>query len=281
VSPERAPLRRIWALALLAVWVAWQPAAAQEGTLLDQVRKRGMLRVALYNEFAPFSDQGRGVDVDIAAALAARLGVKVQALWFDADENMEDDLRNMVWKGHYLGYGPADVMMHVPVDRDYMARNDKVMFFAPYHRERYGIAFDTARIPKLESMSALEDQPIGVQGDTLADTALLGADAGRYRSGVRHFEDVGEAVAALREGRVAAVLAQFGELEGALKGAKGFEIVPPPIPMLYSRQWAIGLAVKAGQEDLARALQEAMNALAADGELARIFARHGVVLRKP
>ncbi len=281
MSPERAPLRRVWALALLAAWVAWQPAAAQDGTLLDQVRKRGTLRVALYNDFAPFSDQGRGVDVDVASALAAKLGAKVQLLWFDADENMEDDLRNMVWKGHYLGYGPADVMMHVPVDRDYMARNDKVMFFAPYHRERYGIAFDTARIPKLESMSALEDQPIGVQGDTLADTALLGADAGRYRSGVRHFDEVGEAVAALREGRVAAVLAQFGELEGALKGAKGFEIVPPPIPMLHSRQWAIGLAVKAGQEDLARALQEAMNALAADGELARVFARHGVVLRKP
>lgn len=281
MSPERAPLRRIWALALLAVWVAWQPAVAQEGTLLDQVRKRGTLRVALYNDFAPFSDQGRGVDVDIASALAAKLGAKVQLLWFDADENMEDDLRNMVWKGHYLGYGTADVMMHVPVDRDYMARNDKVMFFAPYHRERYGIAFDTARIPKLESMSALEDQPIGVQGDTLADTALLGADAGRYRPGVRHFKEVDEAVAALREGQVAAVLAQFGELEGALKGVKGFEIVPPPIPMLYSRQWAIGLAVKAGQEDLARALQEAMNALAADGELARIFARHGVVLRKP
>jgi ABC-type amino acid transport substrate-binding protein len=272
---------RVWALLLLAAWLAWQPAQAQEGSLLDQARKRGTLRFALYNDFAPFSDQGKGVDVDVASALAARLGVKMQALWFDAGEDMDDDLRNMVWKGHYLGYGPADVMMHVPVDRDYMARNDKVMFFAPYHRERYGIAFDTARIPKLESMAALENQPIGVQGDTLADTALLGADAGRYRAGVRHFNEVDEAVAALRAGQVAAVLAQFGELEGALKGAKGFEIVPPPIPMLYSRQWAIGLAVKAGQEDLARSLQAAINAMAEDGELARIFASHGVNLRKP
>ena len=46
------------------------------------------------------------------------------------DENMNDDLRNMVWKGHYLGYGPADVMLHVPVDNRLMAENDKVQFDA-------------------------------------------------------------------------------------------------------------------------------------------------------
>jgi ABC-type amino acid transport substrate-binding protein len=281
VSPEIGRLARRCGLATLLGWLACLPVLAQDAPVLGEVQKRGALRVALYNEYAPFSDQGKGIDVAIASALAARLGVKVQVLWFDAGEDMEDDLRNMVWKGHYLGYGPADVMLHVPVDREYMAKNDKVLFFAPYHRERYGIAFDTARVAKLESMAALENQPIGVQGDTLADTALLGADAGRYRGNVRHYARVEQAVAALREKQVAAVLAQFGELEAGLKGAQGFEIVPPPIPVLYSRQWAVGLAVKAGQEDLARALQQAMNAMAADGELARIFARYGVSLRKP
>ena len=45
---------------------------------------------------------------------------------FRADDSMNDDLRSMVWRGHYLGYGPADVPMHVPVDRPLMEANPQV-----------------------------------------------------------------------------------------------------------------------------------------------------------
>ena len=47
----------------------------------------------------------------IAGALARSLGLALSLLPFNADENMNDDLRNMVWKGHYMGYGPADMMI--------------------------------------------------------------------------------------------------------------------------------------------------------------------------
>jgi hypothetical protein len=43
---------------------------------------------------------------------------------------MGDDLRNMVWRGHYLGYGPADVMLQVPVDK-FLAHNPQVMILRP------------------------------------------------------------------------------------------------------------------------------------------------------
>ncbi|MFO1328447.1 MAG: hypothetical protein U1F56_13900 [Rubrivivax sp.] len=46
---------------------------------------------------------------------------------------MNDDLRNMVWRGHYLGFGPADVLMHVPVNRPLM-ENPRVEIFAPCWR---------------------------------------------------------------------------------------------------------------------------------------------------
>ncbi len=268
-----------------ALWLAGMALAAcafaQAATPMAPTQQHGILKVGLYKNFAPFSDNGKGADVDIAEALAARLGLKLSALWFDADENMEDDLRNMVWKGHYLGYGPADVMIHVPIDREYMAKNDKVSFFAPYHRERYGIARNLERIPTLETLAALEGKPAGVEGDTLGASVLLSADGGRYRETLKIYKTAAEAVAALKAGELAAVLAQQGELEGGLAGDARFAIEPVPAPPLHSRQWPLGLAVKAQNAALATALQQAMNELLAEGAIGRIMARHGVAHRRP
>ncbi|MBC7207285.1 MAG: ABC transporter substrate-binding protein, partial [Methyloversatilis sp.] len=83
------------------------PARADDDAVWAGIQKTGVLRVAFYKDFAPFSNEGKGSDVDVAAALAARMGLKMSPMFFDADENMGDDLRNMVWKGHYMGYGPA------------------------------------------------------------------------------------------------------------------------------------------------------------------------------
>lgn len=251
---------------------------------LAQVKARGQIRVALYKDFAPFSDDekgGAGVDVDVARLLAEKLGVKLQALWFDADENTDDDLRNMVWRGTLFGYGPADFMMHVPVDKEYMAKNDKVIFFAPYYRERFAIARNLERVDKLENLDAFRSQRIGVEVATYPDTVLLTADAGAYRANVVHYKTASEAIQGLKGGEVSAVMAMQGELEGGLSGVKGFAISEPPLPVINRRQWPLGLAVKAGHEDLARALQQAMNELASDGSLAKAFARHGVTYRAP
>ncbi len=259
-------------------------AAAADAYDLAQVKARGQIRVALYKDFAPFSDDekgGAGVDVDVARLLAEKLGVKLQALWFDADENTDDDLRNMVWRGTLFGYGPADFMMHVPVDKEYMGKNDKVIFFAPYYRERFAIARNLERVDKLENLDAFRSQRIGVEVATYPDTVLLTADAGAYRANVVHYKTASEAIQGLKSGEVSAVMAMQGELEGGLSGAKGFAISDPPLPVINRRQWPLGLAVKAGHEDLARALQQAMNELASDGSLAKAFARHGVTYRAP
>jgi ABC-type amino acid transport substrate-binding protein len=47
------------------------------------------------------------------------------------------------------------------------------------------------------------------------------------------------------------------------------------------RQWTIGLAVKAENDDLAKALEGAMNELMADGTVKRIMQRYGVTHRQP
>lgn len=271
------------AAAALVLWGISAAAVAAAYDLAD-VKARGQISVALYKDFQPFSDDaqgGNGVDLDLAKLLADKLGVKLLPLWFDADENIDDDLRNMVWRGTLLGYGPADFMIHVPVDREYIARNDKVMFFAPYHRERFAVARNLDRLEKLDNVEALRGHKIGVENASYPDTVLLTAAGGAFRSDVVHYKTVSAAIDGLKKGEVAAVMAMQGELEGGLVGTRGFAISEPPLPVLNRRQWPLGLAVKAGHEQLARALQQAMNELAEDGSLAKVFARHGVGHRAP
>lgn len=249
---------------------------------LPEIQEKGVIRVAMYNDYPPYSARGKGIDLEVAEAVAKRLKVRLDPLWFDADENVDDDLRNMVWKGHYLGHGPADAMIHAPIDPELARRNPQVRFVAPYYRERLAIARSTARVPRLDDLSFLDNESIGAEDASLASIVLLSYQGGKYREKVRHFKSPTAAMEALKKGEIAAVMAQQAEAQGLLKGAGDFTISPPPLPGgIATRQWVLGVAVKAGHKDLAAAIEKAMTELAAEGELERIFARHGVSYTKP
>jgi ABC-type amino acid transport substrate-binding protein len=47
------------------------------------------------------------------------------------------------------------------------------------------------------------------------------------------------------------------------------------------QKWMLGLAVKAGNDDLAKALEIAMSKLLADGTVTRIMQHYGVTDRQP
>lgn len=277
--------RRAWlagAAALAAAGpLALAPARAQDKPALQRLRERGTLVVGVYNELPPFNVGGQGIDVALAGALAQALGLRLSLLPFNAGEDMNDDLRNMVWRGHYLGFGPADVLLHVPVDRPLMAANPRVSIFAPYYRERVMIARDLARAPKLDALDDLAGQKIAVPGQSLAGWLLIGAEGGKYREQLStKLKDGTESAALLQRGEVVAAAGHASELESVLAGDARFAIEPLPLPRMRDG-WAIGLAVKKEAEDLAQALQAAMNGLAERGELARMFAAAKVAWRKP
>jgi ABC-type amino acid transport substrate-binding protein len=243
-------------------------------TPLDKIRSRGSLVVALYKDMPPFHMDGRGIDVDLAQALAESLGVKMVPMPFLADENMNDDLRNMVWKGHYLGFGPADVLMHVPVDKPLMDGNRQVNIFGPYFRERVAIARNLEQVPELDSLAGLGKLTVAVPGQTLAGWLLIGADGGAYRDQLRtQWKDGVEAARALQRGEVPVAAGLMSELESVLRGDKRFAVGPLPSPRAPRDGWAVGMAVKRDSTELAQALQASLNALASSGRLAEIFAR--------
>ena len=276
MSNRRTCLR---AAAAVAATMAAPHLRAQEPSALERVRKRGILSVGLYNAMPPFHVDGAGIDVDLGQALAQAMGLKFSPLPFTADENMDDDLRNMVWKGHYLGFGPADVLLHVPVDRPLMAGNPQVEIFGPYYRERVMIARDVQKVPQMDSLEGFGKQPIAVPGQSLAGWLLIGADSGAYREQLTtQWKDGTEAARALQRGEVAGAAGLASELETVLAGDARFVIEPLPLPRMRNG-WAVGMAVKKSSTDLAHALQAALNNLAQNGTLKGMFAKANVAWR--
>jgi len=253
---------------------------------LDTVMARGTIRVAVYRDFPPFSQSVGGVlkgaDVDLAKAIADKLGLSVEFMELTADENMDDDLRNAVWKGHYLGGGVADVMMHVPVNRDFALRNDLVVIFGAYQRETFAVARDPSRISETAGFPVFQTEKVGVELDTVPDFYLSGAFGGRLQENLVHFSTVGQAVEGLRRGSVAAVFAPLSQLEGALGPDKAkFPIGRMAAPNLNPSEWPIGLAVKQDGHDLAYRVGDIVTELLGSGTMKEIYDRHGLTHSAP
>jgi ABC-type amino acid transport substrate-binding protein len=252
---------------------------------LDDVLSAGALRIGVYRDNPPFSFRrdGKlvGVDVDIGRAIAERLKVDPAYMEITAGETVDDDLRNAVWKGHYLGGGVADVMLGVPYDRAFAQRNPNAAFFAPYLRQEFALA----RSPSAADGAGLEafrSEKIGVELGSLPDFFLTSTFQGALRANVVHFETVREAVKALLAEQVAGVMATRIQLEDALgERLKDFDVSAVSIQTLGRSTWQIGIAVKEDSRDLGYAAEDILAVLIADGTMAAIFRSYGLTYRPP
>lgn len=284
----RSVLRGACCLALLGATFN-AAAATDESDPLSRVKARGVLEVAVYDAFPPYSykdAEGRpaGVDIDIGRALADKLGLQLKPRLFAAGENMSDDLRNNLWKGHYLGGGVADVMLHVAADPAFAAKEDKAAFFGAYFHEAVSVVYHPGKLEKFESPLALTGHRVGVEIDSISDYYLSGAFNGRLRtSAVRH-PSLAEAVAAFKRGEIDAVMAPRGELQGLMKSADVGNLVfqQQELVGMFRTAWDIGLAVKQDEKTTLRdALAKALEDLRTEGKLAAIFAAHGIDYAAP
>ncbi|MFT4057419.1 MAG: transporter substrate-binding domain-containing protein [Novosphingobium sp.] len=248
---------------------------------LEKVKALGALRVGLYADNRPWSweEKGKplGIDVDLAHALAEKLGVRADIALFTADEDLSDDLRNVIWRGGLLGFQPCDVMLHVPFDRQLMAREDNVTFLAPYYRESFGAA--CAEAADCEAMPVRwKGKRIAAELDSIPDFYLLGHAGGALSKDVVHVPTGYEAVMAVGKGEADAAVASTAQIEAALHDApdagilrrKGF------LPAMLSPGWDIGIAVKENSRNLGFAIEEQFAAMAKDGRMKAIFAKYGV-----
>ncbi len=113
----------------------------------------------------------------------------------------------------------------------------------------------------------------------------LSGAGGALRDKVKIYAEADDALRALFSGEIAAAVVTRAQYESALKttdqSATRFASADISSPLLPPRGWAIGMAIKAGDKALAESLEKALEALRRKGELARIFASHGVTLQEP
>lgn len=290
-------------LILIAVFsLNWVSTA--QARYYDDVIASGVIYIGAYKDFPPYSfmQNGKpaGVDIEVGRRIAAAFDLQMKVHWITPDENLEDDLRNNVWKGHYLDKDDenplamkhlADVMMRVPYDREYAFKrgdldlliNDQVVLFGPYQRERWQVAFDSKKLERVGTVAVFQYHPIGVEIDSLPDFYLTSAFGGRMRNNTHHYPTIHDAFFAMQDGKVDAVMGMRAEVDWRLSQAENeqYQLAENGFPSMGKQQWDIGMAVKQSYRQLGHAVEEVVDGLIRSGEIEKIYARYGVRYELP
>jgi len=262
---------------------------------LDHIKEEGNIIVAVYENFPPYSyiEDGveKGIDIDIAKRIAKEIGVEPVWYWTGSDENLEDDLRNVIWKGHLIHKTKADVMFRIPFDYDFIRTQDKstgelsnelVVMKSPYHAERWVIATNKKAIPEINTLAIFKFHKIGVELDTLPDTHLTSSFRGALASSVKHYMNIMDAVKDLKAGKIDAVAGLKSQLEYALDYNKNKDkyLMTKEIPYVKSK-WDLGVAVRTDFRALSYEIDGHMEELYRSGEIEKIFQKYNVTYEKP
>ena len=257
---------------------------------LDDIVESGVIEIAVYNDFPPYSfisEQGTetGLDVDIGRHIAQALNVEPKWLWFDADENLGDDLRNVIWKGRKIDRRTADLMMRVPYDSEFshaidgygLPKNDLVVMFGPYHAEGWMIARDLKRTGTSRSLAIFRYEKIGVELDSLPDFFLSGIFGGSVRDNVLHYKNISSAVSGMALGEVSAVVGMQSQVQWSV-GEKGlhYDLDSDGIEQIGKQKWDIGMAVRHDFRELAYTIEDIIDKMVNTGVVKRIFDKYNI-----
>jgi len=272
-------------IGLAAFAIAW-PAVLQARPI-DEVIDSGKLTVFAYSDYAPYSWEGEsgptGIDVEIGQRFADALGVEVEFLIRGADENLDDDLRVNIWKGDLIHRRFADVMMHVPFDREVDIRNEFAVLMAPYFQEEMALVINTEIHPTVETFGRFVSNPIAVELDTAGDFFLSNAFRGQLQQSIRRGRTFDDAQATFLSAEVGALMSSRAQAEWVAFNAKNFptQIVQPPMPGIVRTGWPIGIAIKHDSRDLGYALGDVLQELIDSGEMQAIYESYGVLWQPP
>ena len=253
---------------------------------LDEVVGSGVLRVIAYLDNAPFSwdDNGtpKGIDVDIAKAIANELGVKPEIILRMPGEKGDDDLRVNVWKGPLTGGGVGDLMMHVPIDREFAARNPEAVIGNPYFQERIALAIDSDRTGLNPTFDIFKRMKIGVQLGTVSDYFLMRFEDGALIDNISHHVRAEDGAKEFKSKEIAALMGQRARIEALLHDIGVMpRIAEPVMDGIVRSQWVVGMAWKENSRDLGYHVQADIEKLKANGKLAEIFRSYGVTYIEP
>lgn len=245
----------------------------------DTIVENGSMLFAVYEDFPPYSyregGEAKGVDVEIAKLIAEFIGVKAEFNFVGSGENLEADLRTNIWKGGLIGGRIANVMMRVPYESEFTCRVEQVVFTGQYYNETLAIAYDAKFYTEdLPVPAYFRFDEVGVENDSLADFYLSSVGNGMLLPNIKRYPTPQDAMAALEQGEVKAVMGPLAQLEWELSENVG--VHQPPLPGLSRGSWTLGVGVNFRYRQLAYAVDDAIQSAVQDGRIASIFADYGL-----
>lgn len=279
-------VQKSWKKAPVVSRVQNQDKTFTPGADLDTIRERGWIEFGVYDDFKPYSwvhnDEIIGTDIELGRIIADELGVEARFRLMRADENVDADLRNYLWKGPLVGKdrNVVNVMLHVPWDRELDIRNELIVLTGKYMVEEIAIAYAKAHYPDGGPVPAyFRFDTVGVENDSIADFYLSNIGNGQLLANISRFPSVAKAMEALQRRDVMAVTGPLSQLQA--DAVAGIAVHQPPLPGLSRGKWTLGVSVRHNYRRLGYAVDDAIAAAIADGRLAAAFAKFGASYTVP
>ena len=254
------------------------------GKSLDDIQERGWIQFAVYSDFAPYSFEENGVlvgvDIDLGRLIAKSLDVEARFYATDAGENVDADLRYNVWKGRLIGGQIANIMLHVPYNRELGCRNENVVLTGQYFNEKIAIAYAAGDYPENPPTPAyFRYDKVGVENDSISDFYLSSIGNGLIIPNMVRYSSTGDAIDAIKRGEIKAVMGPLAQLEFGL--SENIRIHTPTLPGLAVGVWTLGIAVRHNWRPLGYLVDDIIRTAVADGTMESIFKKYGLSYMQP
>ena len=254
----------------------------------DEIMERGYIEFGVYQDFPPYSWRNEagalvGVDVDLGRLIAAELGIEARFVEVLADEDVDTDLRNYIWRGHYMGRRIVNVLMRVPYNRELDYRNELAALTGRYAQERLAIGYRIADFPDEPPWpGSFTVKTVAVENHSLSDFYLTGLQRGALIPNMHRRRTIDAAVEMLRAGEVSAVMGIRAQLEHFLRDEPDFAVESGPLPGLAIGEWPIGIATAFyTARMLSFEVDDIITAAVRDGRVEAIYAAHGLTWAEP
>jgi polar amino acid transport system substrate-binding protein len=231
---------------------------------LEAIRQRGALTLCAHPNALPYAskrDAVPGFQVEIARALAKRLGVSLEQHW--------------VINSFQYRRADCDIVLDAIADRAALAEVG-LRTSRPYHRSGVALAVGTK-----SSVASLTDLGPGLRvGVQVGSIAAMTLSKRGVKTSPFAFED--EIMDALAKGEIdaaavtPAAIGWFNRThpDGRVRRIPAFEDDP-------NLNWNVAVGMISPDEKLRQDVDAALEALLADGTFARIYARYDVELQPP
>jgi polar amino acid transport system substrate-binding protein len=211
--------------------------------------------------YAPFESVApggaiEGFDVDVVKAVAAKAGIEVKFV-------------NTPWEGIFktLDTGERDMVVSAVTITD--ERKQTMDFSGPYFNANQLIAVkDSSKVAKFDDLKTLK---VGVQTGTTGDEVVQKL-LGKTSTSIKRFESTPLALKELEAGGVGAVVADNGVVQHYIQNNPNAKFKSVSDASFVPEQY--GIAMKKGNTELAKKINDALTAIKADGSYDAIHVKY-------